>query len=193
MTRLPTPRDQSCRVASHQGSGEGWHQDTSILRGQLGLLRLSLPGPGNIGVPGTGLAAQSSHRHPGLTPVPNGSAPHMPLTRCAVLLGQVGDGSGPAPSLPTSTKPRPQRQDSGEKHTADVQELDVLWETRKTPRPRQGSESRVGRLGAGHLGFHSWKPARAGAAHHCAASRVLLLEASLGLYSWFQAQHAPAV
>lgn len=89
MTRLPTPRDQSCRVASHQGSGEGWHQDTSILRGQLGLLRLSLPGPGNIGVPGTGLAAQSSHRHPGLTPVPNGSAPHMPLTqvRCAAWTG----------------------------------------------------------------------------------------------------------
>ena len=146
MTRLPTPRGQSCRVASHPGSGEGWHQDPSILRGRLGLLlRLSLPGPGNISVPGTGLAAQSSHRHPGLTPVPNGSAPHMPPTRvrCAARTG--GDGSGPAPSLPTSTKPRPQRQDGGKQHTAGVQELGVLWETRKTPRPRQGSDSRAGR------------------------------------------------
>ena len=107
------------------------------------------------------------------------SAPGLPR-RHAVLPRQLGDGSGPALC---SHLHRARAPEAGQWGTAHGRHRDrgVLWETRKTHRPRQGGDSRVGRAGCWALGSHPWKPARAGSTHHGAANRALLWELVSGL------------
>lgn len=108
MTCLPTPRDRSCHAASHQGSGEGCHQDPSVLRGQLASSS-SLPCPESVKVPGAGLDAPPAHALPCLTP--------GPPRRCAELLRQLGDGSGPAPSAHLHKARDPEAEQWGAAHS----------------------------------------------------------------------------
>lgn len=118
MTCLPTPRDWSCHAASHQGSGEGCHRDLSVLRGQLASSSC-LPHPGNIKAPGAGLDAPPAHALPCLTPGPSGSAP--PASHAGMPCCPDSWETGLAQHcVPTSTEPGPQRQGSGEQHTADI-------------------------------------------------------------------------
>lgn len=82
---------------------------------------------------------------PGCSPCTRASLPHPrpPMQACrAADSWKMGLARH---RLPTSIEPGHQRQGSGEEHTADVRDRGVLWESRKTQRPRQGADSRVGR------------------------------------------------